>query len=198
MPLTIRQPAKDVAAVVRGQLEKMATGAQFRTAQLRAAAPAALSLAAPHPVYNLSLDDVGSSDPLAKTNLTAWGYVILDGEQTVATAEALQSMGKKKPVFSHTHEGPSVASFGEAISLAEKLPELENDSYELAVLRIPALYVTALWLKGAQRGTADDLFIPLNPAPNGLKAEEKMTADVFLQALVELKAERAVTSKNSN
>lgn len=198
MPLTIVKPAEAVANVIREHLEQRAVGGQFRTTQLREATPAALSLAAPHPTYNLGLEDIGSAKALDKATLTAWSYVILDGDQSIATAEALPASGSSQPLFASTSEGPTATSIGAAIAVAEALPELEEKTYELAVLRIPALYVTALWLKGSEPGTADDLFIPLKPAPDKLKAEEKLTADAFLKTLADLKAIRGTSSGNSN
>lgn len=198
MPLIITKPDEAISNVIRGHLEQRAIGSQFRTAQLRNAAPQNLSLAAPHPVYNLGLDSIGSSNVLNKAMLTAWSYIILDGEQSIATAEALPTSASGTPVFAQTYEGPMAVSFGTAIGLAEKLPELASKTYELAVIRIPALYLTAIWLKGPLPDASDDLFIPLNPAPKGLKAEKKMKADAFLKALAKLKAERSVTNANSN
>lgn len=198
MPLTINKPTEAVSNVIREHLEQRATNGQFRTAQLRAAAPSALSLAAPHPTYNLGLDDIGSANALSKAELTTWSYVILDGEQSIATAEALPASGNSQPVFASTSEGPTAASIGTAIAVAESLPEVAEKTYELRVLRVPALYVTALWLKSGGRTTADDLFVPLEPAPAGLTAEQKLTADAFLKTLTELKAERGTVSGNSN
>lgn len=198
MPLITNKPTEAVANVIREHLEQRAVGGQFRTTQLREAAPANLSLAAPHPTYNLGLEAIGSAKPLDKAILTAWSYVVLNGEQSIATAEALPASGKRQPVFASTSEGPTATSIGTAIAVAEALPELQEKTYELAVLRVPALYVTALWLRGSERGTPDDLFIPLQPAPDGLKAEEKLTASAFLKILAELKARRGTSGENSN
>jgi hypothetical protein len=198
MPLSTIKPSAAVANVISGQLTRMATLGRFRTERLRGAAPADLSLAAPHPMYNLGLADVKGRDPLAKARLTAWRYLVLDGEEVVATAEAVQSSPRAKPVFSHTNEGPFVTSAAAAIVAAEQSPGVKAGRYKLTVLRVPALYVMALWLQDSNKKAPEDILIPLDPAPAGLKAGAEMTAEAFGEALAELKAERGRTTSKSS
>lgn len=198
MPLNVRKPSAAVTGVIRGHLSEMASLGRFRTQNLRGAAPAGLSLAVPHPMYNLGLSDIKGRAALAKAKLTAWRYLVLDGEAVVATAEAVQSTARAKPVFSHTNEGPFVASAGAAIAAAEGFPEVKKGAYEVAFLRVPALYVMALWLRGAEGGGSPDLLVPLDPAPAGLEAGERVTAEAFWEALKALKAARGASSSASN
>ena len=198
MPLNAMKPSAAVAEVIRGHLAEMANLGRFRTARLRAAAPVSLSLAVPHPMYNLGLSDIAGRNPLGKAKLTAGRYLVLEGEQAVATAEAVQPSARAKPVFSHTNEGPFVASTAAAIEAAEQLPEVKAGSYELAVLRVPALYVMALWLKGGTRKAPADILIPLSPAPPGLTAGERMTAEAFCKALAALKKQRGKSTATSS
>ncbi|MEP7309189.1 MAG: hypothetical protein ABJA98_27105 [Acidobacteriota bacterium] len=116
----------------------------------------------------------------------------------IAAAEAIQRTANAKPLFSNTNEGPFVASTAKAIEAAERLPEVEAGNYELAVLRVPALYVIALWLKGAGAKPPDDIFILLEPAPTGLTGGERLDVRDFNAALVALKAERGKSTATSS
>ncbi|HVG21774.1 MAG TPA: hypothetical protein VNI02_22250 [Blastocatellia bacterium] len=198
MPLNIIKPSADFAEVIRGHLIEMADLGRFRTKSLSKAAPASLSLAAPHPMYNLGLSDIKGRNPLAKAKLTAWRYMVLEGNEVIATAEAVRPSARAKPIFSHTNEGPFVGSTAAAIEAAEQLPEVKAGRYELAVLRVPALYVMALWLKDAKSKGAGDILIPLDPVPPGLNAGERMTAEAFGEALAAMKAERGETTATSS
>ena len=61
------------------------------------------------------------------------------------------------------NEGPFVSATAAAIASAEQDPRLAGGDYEVRLLRIPALYFMALWLKD-NRGDGDVL-IPLVPIP---------------------------------
>ena len=198
MPITVAKPSTAVANVVREHLVRVANLGRFRTKQLSAAAPADLSLAVPHRVYNLGLADVKGRNPLGKAKPSAWRYLVLEQGAVIAAAEAVQRSPSAKPLFSHTNEGPFVESTAKAIEAAEQLPEVETGKYELAVLRVPALYVVALWLKGTGTKPPDDILIPLDPAPAGLTAGERLTAKDFTAALIALKAERGKSAGASS
>lgn len=197
MPLKVIKPPTVVAEVVRGHLGQMSAVGRFRTERLRSAAPTALSLAVPHPVYILGLSDIKGLNPLAKAKLKAWRYLVLEGTDVIATAEAVQQTASAKPVFSQTSEGPFVASTAAAIEAAEQIPEVKAGQFELAVLQVPALYMVALWLRGSAKAK-NDIFIPLEPVPRGIKAATRMTAAEFGAALLALKAERGKTTSTSS
>jgi hypothetical protein len=48
----------------------------------------------------------------------------------------------------HVNAGPFVEGFVRAVPAAEHSSEADADDYEVRELRIPALYVVALWLRG--------------------------------------------------
>ncbi|MEK8108192.1 hypothetical protein NKG94_30935 [Micromonospora sp. M12] len=62
-----------------------------------------------------------------------------------------------------------------------KLPQLQAAGYELRLLRIPALYLMALWL----HSPLADLLVPLEPSPIG-KEGRPMPAVEFFSDLAEL------------
>jgi hypothetical protein len=198
VPITVVKPSAAVLDVVREHLVRISTLGRFRTKRLSAAAPASLSLAVPHRVYNLGLSDIKGANPIGKARPSAWRYLVVEEGTVIAAAEAIQRTANAKPLFSNTNEGAFVDSMAKAVEAAEQLPEVEAGNYELAVLRVPALYVIALWLKGAGAKRPDDIFIPLEPAPAGLKAGERMSAGDLNAALLTLKAERGKSTSTSS
>jgi hypothetical protein len=60
-------------------------------------------------------------------------------------------------------EGPFGPATTRAVAVAEALPQVQSETYDLRTLRVPPLKVVALWLHGD-----DDLYIPLEPAGAGL------------------------------
>ena len=81
-------------------------------------------------------------------------------------------------------EGPFVAATDKAVKAIRKLPKLEAAGYELRLLRIPALYVMALWL----HSLVDDLVIPLEPSPIGKSGKPMPAAEFFDDLLEQVRA----------
>ena len=79
------------------------------------------------------------------------------------------------------NEGPFVQSTERVLGVVEDFPEVVSGSYEPRMLKIPALYVVALWLKDLRAD--DDLFVPLDPAPAFLETGRAYREGEFLDAL---------------
>jgi hypothetical protein len=65
----------------------------------------------------------------------------------------------------------------------EGWPVVADGEYDLRVLRLPALYLMALWLK--DRDGHADLLVPLDPPPTGIEAGRGYAADELLGELRE-------------
>lgn len=74
-----------------------------------------------------------------------------------------------------------MAATDKAVKALRKLPKLEAKGFELRLLRIPALYLMALWLHAPDT----DLLVPLEPSPVG-KVGKTMPAEEFFSDLTEL------------
>jgi hypothetical protein len=183
MPLRIETPTPTVTNVIASTLQRVAQQGQFRTPALVLAAHQDLSLAAPHRIYNLELNDLAQARGLRAAKLTGWRYIIQEGERAIASAEASVKRTGASPQFAQINEGPYVAATEAAIVAAEALPQVQQGLYELRLLRIPALYVMALWLKDDKKKA--DLIIPLDPAPAPLQAGQIYSPQDFLALLVE-------------
>lgn len=177
---------------VAGQgVEAVVRTARMKTSGGRAltmTAPEQLALTAPHAMYNVSLEAIINRVPIDDAPQTAWRYLVDAGDGAVASSEvAIGADGQL--TFAQLNEGPFVAATAQALRDAERIPEVANGNYEARVLRVPALYVLALWLKDLD--DSNDLIIPLDPAPPYLDAGFVYREPEFYNALTAPAQERA-------
>jgi hypothetical protein len=129
----------------------------------------ALSLTLPHPVFTAGLEPLAAEKPLIEAaELVAWRVLLEEDQAVVAAAELAVSDGDERSGAS-INRGPFVHSTVEALRTAERDQRVESARFEVRLLRVVALYVTALWLHSSE--TDGDLFIPLSPAPAPLRAD---------------------------
>ncbi|MGR6969108.1 hypothetical protein ACU639_05765 [Streptomyces cynarae] len=106
------------------------------------------------------------------TRLAGWRFLIRSGGRAVAAAETM--LTPDGWAFSHFFEGPYVAATERAVLQAENSL---TEPYQARLLSVPELYMLTLWLHGdctADGATghpaANDLLVPLAPAPPGIAA----------------------------
>ncbi|MFI5618515.1 hypothetical protein [Streptomyces sp. NPDC051567] len=121
----------------------------------------------PLPVH--VLDRVRASGRPPRTRLTGWRFLIRGDDRFVAAADT--RLTPDGWVFSHFFEGPYVAATERALRQAESL----GRRYQPRLLSVPELYMLTLWLHGAVGADAasglpgaEDLLVPLAPAPPGI------------------------------
>jgi hypothetical protein len=180
MTLRVPEPTEESIKVVSSHLSNLAGRTGFRDRALTRADPARLALAAPHDVYSIGLSDLAGGAFLDAATAVSRRFLVMDGDKPIAAAELTD---QDKGSGFQANEGPYVESTAAAIAQAETDPDLANDDYEVRLLRIPALYVMALWLKNQQDET--DVVIPLDPAPAPLEAGRKYSPAEVLSALLE-------------
>jgi hypothetical protein len=107
----------------------------------------------------------------ARARLAGWRFLVRCGDRAVAAADTM--LTPDGWAFSHFFEGPYVTSTERALRQAESLPK----TYQPRLLSVPELYMLTLWLHGdhtadAASGdpAADDILVPLAPAPPGIAA----------------------------
>ncbi len=59
------------------------------------------------------------------------------------------------------------------------MPQIAKADYELRLLKVPAVYLVALWLHGGN----EDILIPLGQPPAGLKKNRPYTEAGIIRAL---------------
>jgi hypothetical protein len=119
----------------------------------------------PHQAFNLGLDAITAGKGLEGAKPVGWRFLLGQPSQDPAVAAEVEgSLGQHN--FSGLNRGPFVAQTLKAMRLAENDPRVSDGDFEPRFLRVPALYVVALWLK--ERNSGNDLVIPLEPAPPNL------------------------------
>lgn len=180
MPLHLPDPPAGVPDKVKAKLHAFADDGKFSTKALRGARKERLDLSTPHQVFTIALDDITSGGGLDRAQPVGWRYLVEDGGQLVASAETAPAPDGTQEVSQFT-EGPFVAETDKAVKAVRRLPQLAAAGFELRLLRIPALYVMALWL----HAPLTDLVVPLAPSPFR-KEGKPMPAAEFLADLSEL------------
>jgi hypothetical protein len=148
-----------------------ADGGFLTRGALAEANPKTLSLAAPHPAFNLALDDIGRPDALARTRMTGWRFIVLSQGQAIATLEFAATSRRDAGQFSRITDGRMAASSARAIARAERSTQARLRRYALGMLRVSALGANALWLRDLDEVGRRDLFSPVEPVPAGITAE---------------------------
>ena len=134
----------------------------------------------PHRVYQLALDSLIQGKGLGDAVLVGWRYIVSKAASPVAIEVACDPSAQRHQ-FSSIHQGPHVEETRARFDEAQNHPHVSAGSYELNLLRIPALRVVALWLR-SQSGDAD-LLIPLAPSHPALQAGHAYTASELVALL---------------
>ena len=163
---------------IRGGVARLADRPEYRDRALGAARAEPLELAAPHDVYTLGLDALAEGTGLEAAKPVGRRVLIMRAQEPVATAELDDPDGAGGLTAT---EGPFTEATARAISEVESWPVVVEGDYELRVLRLPALYFMALWLKDRRDG--DDLIVPLDPAPVGIEAGRSYDEEELLGVL---------------
>ena len=178
MPLRIQEPPQSAHDTIRSTIEQFAERGMFGTPNLSDADPEQLGLALPHPIYTLTLEDLVREPSLRSARLVGWRYLVEHAGSPVAAAEV-----GVDGTFNQFNEGPFVRATIEAVQLAEQHPAARDSSYLVRLIRVPPLYVMALWLNDERGG--DDLIVPMPPTPQYLEANRPYTGDEFASLLAE-------------
>jgi hypothetical protein len=185
MTLRVPTPSRQSLDAVQSQLSELAGRIAFRQRALGQANPLDLALAAPHDVYFLGLDQLVEGVDLEAAKPIGRRFLVMAGDEAISSAEIAAPDGSGF----QANEGPYVAASAAAITQAEADPDLSTRDYELRLLRIPALYFVALWLKD-DRDRDYDVLIPLDPVPAPFVAGRKYRPDEVLAQLAPMARER--------
>ena len=149
---------------------------------LRGASPSDLSLTAPHRVFALGQSDISADRPLDIAKQIGWRFLIEDKRRTIAGIELdFVDSTSQELQFARVMQGPFAPAMESAIRTAESSPDVLGQTYEFRLLRVPALYLEALWLRGPDPVT--DILVPLAPTPRRFEAFHLYPAAAFLTVL---------------
>jgi len=144
------------------------------------------AVSAPMRVYNLGADAIAAGKGLAAAQATGWLSTLTSNGEVRGTIELVPQRPSRKTEgssdrlrFGGFTTGPLQRSLAASIADAEKAAG--RSRVRVAVLRVPALYLLALWLHGDD----GDQLIPVPPCPQTLKPGERYAAERALATLVE-------------
>ncbi len=137
----------------------------------------------PAPVHVVGLDTLAAGADVRQAPIALWSYLLHGGGGEPPAA--LADVDAKTLQLAAITEGDAVRSIGTNIRAAQS--ESGNADYDLSVIRVPALYLSAVWMKG--RNGAADIIIPGDSPKSPLLAGKHYSADEFTAALKEV-AER--------
>jgi len=187
MALEIPNPPEESRKTLVEGLRRLAPRAKgtFMSESLGGAPP---EIANAHQVFILSPQAIADSRDLSAAKAVGWGYVVnqpatnLSSGSSVVAAEVLERGGGH--AFSNMQQGWIGRATQRTIAVAKTLPQVIAGSYELRMLRIPALYTDTLWLK--DRVAANDLIVPIASASNQVRADQPYTVINFLSLMRDL------------
>jgi hypothetical protein len=183
MPVTFAEPPRQVKEITQRQLQDMAQQKHFTIAPLAAAEPGKIELASGHAVYNIGLRDLLSDRPLTAAPLTAWRFIVNAGAQDSAAAETHQDPEQGIPAFASINAGPFVTGTIAALKTLATDPAFTKGDWEGRMIRIPALYIMAIWAH--EKKTNADLIRVTAPVPPYLDANKTYTWPEFKAVLQE-------------
>lgn len=183
MPIVASPPPDAALDAIRRAAVPRRLPVPRRLAALTAAPP--VSLTAPQQVYTAGLDALAEGQGLeAGARMTGWRMLVEHRGDVVAAAEVpIHAAAAPRAPRGQMNRGPFVRATVEAITSAEQEDRVRASDFTLRLLRVPALNLTALWLRGA---AGNDMVVPIAPAPPPLEANTAYDAADFAARVAEL------------
>jgi hypothetical protein len=103
---------------------------------------------------------------------------VAEAEVGAGRAGERGAKGSKLAFLGLTHS-PFTAATIEALTVAERMPKVAKADYELRLLKVPAVYLIALWLHGGDA----DILVPMGDPPGGLKKNKAYSEAGVIRAL---------------
>ena len=179
MPVQTPKPPNEVEGIARQELERLRS-----TVPPEEGDRTRFSLGEAYPIFTGTLPAFVEGNGLETATLSAWRQLLSLQQTPIATMDV--SVGKEGTSyrFSNLNHGPFVEGIARSLALAERSPRVETGDYDPRLLHVPALYLVALWLRGIE--TAEDILIPVAPAPDPLMPNQEYSAQEFAQAVAEI------------
>jgi hypothetical protein len=190
MPIFTRNAPRGGDAVLAANVTELVRAKHTPYGMRAAVQPEELHQSEPHPVYVATLDDLAAGKLLAAAKQTGWRYLLAQNDEVVAEAELVAGRAAKGAKgakaakgggleFAGLTHGPFTGATVDGLHAAERLPQVEKADYELRLLKVPAVYLVALWL----HGNDEDILVPIGQPPAGLKKNRAYTEARVLRAL---------------
>jgi hypothetical protein len=188
-----KPPAKSKKALQKGLIRHRAT----LEAGLRDSQPAVgnNSFLLPHAVYFARLDHVKAGVGLRYARPVAWRYFV----KSAASESLVLAEINIEPKGTHRFASLHMISHGrDHYELLKSIAREANDrgAYAFRLLRIPSIYVLAVWLRSERRG--HDIIVPLAPNHHFLTNQRFYSRREFEELIQSEARDRAESSLDSN
>jgi hypothetical protein len=164
--VTVRLPEVPESAgqVVDSALSSFTEAGEYRLRTLSGKRADAITRVQPHPAYTLGLRDIVGGAGLDAARQTSWRFLLEEQGHAVAAAEVAIDTRSSVLSFAGINAGPQVFSTAEALGPGIDKLDTEPGDWMVRFLRIPALYLCALWLR-EETANQDRIYV-LAPAPD--------------------------------
>jgi hypothetical protein len=170
MAINFPKPPKESVVALKRTLQALSGTPESQKVMPEEFGVASLGGAEPslsHQVYSLGLDELRRGGGLQNARLVSWRYFVPSASTAVTSAEVnVDASGGHS--FAELNSGPFSKNTRLAVETLMNDPRVAAQTYDLRLLRIPALYVTAIWLKS--QSPEQDYVVPVAPTISILKA----------------------------
>jgi hypothetical protein len=120
----------------------------------------------PHPMYVVALRDMASPDGLSKAALVGWRYLSISGSTQKYAIDVHHDPDGSNHHFAGLMRGPGVEALINVVEEVRLHQQTSAGVFTLSTLSIPALDISAVWLRA--KDESDDLVDVVPPAPSYL------------------------------
>ena len=136
----------------------------------------------PHKVYIAGIEDFAGDDWIAGTEMVGWRYLAKEGLSRPTAIELQRAPGGESFLFAEIDKSRFVSRMCEILEDKRIEKKLSGNDYTVSALKIPSLYIFALWLQSEDK--EQDIIIAVAPTPSFLKPWPRTyTASQFHAAL---------------
>jgi len=143
MALTLHPPPSHIQKLAKAAIADMQNRGFVPRNYAR---EAEIDLARPYPVYMSALSSFRDGSFIQKATLVRWAFIILEDNQPAGTVEiAGDAVPEAIDAYTAKKAGHANALV-RCIAAAEAFCSKDRSRYDVRILRIPAIYFTAIWL----------------------------------------------------
>jgi hypothetical protein len=179
MPLSLDKPPAGAFELLPGPLS------QFLHEEWKS-----ITVLPPQPIYTATIEDLLKGQLFEHPRLMAWQYILRQGDVLRGSAEvavAPTKAGEGETLeYSAYQTGPFPRLVLDAVSFATTLPSVATADYKVRILRLPWVFLAAVWLARQN----DDLLIPLRPVPHSLEEKRVYREAELTSALSAIASQR--------
>ncbi|HET7544089.1 MAG TPA: hypothetical protein VFK05_29660 [Polyangiaceae bacterium] len=189
MPLRFQNPPDASFERLTEALGTAASGAVgMKTA--RSSLPT-VGLTRPHPVYALGLEQIVQGGDLSHVKPVGWRYFIEGSDGKTVAAEVYLTHQPPGHRMGALNRGKSVEGTLDQLAKANNDARFSAATYDVQLLRVPALCLSFLWLKAPE--DHGDSFVAIEPTFSPFSAGEVCSVTELEQRLKPLAIERLKT-----